>query len=99
MRSLCAVLAFAALLPAQDAREIVRRAVEGDKRNVEIARSYTFLRRQQQREMDGGGQVKKVESDTYDITLLEGSQYRRHVAHDDQPLSAKDHAKEEAKLQ
>lgn len=98
MRFLCAAFVFLPLLSAQDAREIVRRAVEGDKRNSEIARDYTFLQRQQEREIDAAGKVKKVESDTYDITLLEGSQYKRHVAHNDQPLSAKEQAKEEEKL-
>ncbi len=87
-----------AMLGAQDAREIVRRSLELDKRNAEIARSYTFIQRQQQREVDAGGQVKKIGSDTYDVTLMEGSPYRRHIAHDDLPLSPKEQAKEEEKL-
>jgi hypothetical protein len=87
-----------AILGAQDPREIVRRSLEIDKRNAEIARSYTYIQRQQQREVDAGGRVKKTESDTYDVTLLEGSSYRRHIAHDDRPLSPKDQAKEEEKL-
>src|SRR5690349_9070326 len=98
MRSLWAALAFASVLPAQDALEIVRRSIEFDQHNAEIARSYTFLQRQQQRELDGSGKAKRTESDTYDITLLEGSQYKRHVAHNDTPLSAKDQAAEEEKL-
>jgi hypothetical protein len=92
------VLALPPILAAQDAREIVRRSLEIDKRNTEISRTYTFVQRQQQREIDSGGRVKKVESETFDVTLLEGSPYRRHIAHNDQPLSAKDQAKEEEKL-
>jgi|SRR5215831_3738679 len=98
MRLLCCALFLVAGLRAQDAREIVLRSIELETKNGEIARNYTFLQRQQEREIDSGGNVKKVESDTYDITLLEGSQYRRHVAHNDQPLSARDQTKEEEKL-
>jgi len=91
-------LMLPALLAAQDAREIVRRSVDIDKRNSEIARNYTYIQRQQQREIDSSGRVKKVESETFDVTLLEGSPYRRHIAHDDKPLSAKEQAREEEKL-
>ena len=92
------MLCAPAVMIAQDAREIVRRSVEIDKRNSEIARNYTFLQRQQERDLDSSGKVKKTESDTFDMTLLEGSPYRRHVAHNDQPLSPKEQAKEEEKL-
>jgi hypothetical protein len=92
------ILAVPAILAGQDAREIVRRSLDIDKRNSEIARNYTFVQRQQERDIDSKGRVTKVESDTHDVTLLEGSPYRRHIAHNDRPLSAKDQAKEEEKL-
>jgi hypothetical protein len=92
------ILAAPAILAGQDARDIVRRSVELDKRNSEVARNYTFVQRQQQRDIDSNGRVKRVESDTHDVTLLEGSPYRRHIAHNDRPLSAKEQAQEEAKL-
>ena len=80
MRLLLLSLALPAVLSAQDPLEIIRRATELDRRNTEISRSYTFLQRQEQRD-------------------LEGSPYRRLVARDDKPLSAKDQRKEEEKLQ
>jgi len=98
VRALIVILAAAGLASAQDPGEIVRRSVEKDNRNAEIARNYTYLQRQQQREISSDGKVKKVESDTFDVTLLEGSPYRRRVAHNDQPLSPKDQAREEEKL-
>lgn len=87
-----------ALLQAQDVREIVRRSIDADQHNTEIARTYTFVQRQQQREIDSNGKVKKTESDTVDVTLMEGSGYRRHIAHNDQPLPPKEQAKEEERL-
>ena len=99
MRLLLLSLALPAVLSAQDPLEIIRRATELDRRNTEISRSYTFLQRQEQRDVDAGGKLKKTESETFDVTLLEGSPYRRLVARDDKPLSPKDQRKEEEKLQ
>ena len=88
-----------ALLGMQDPSEIVRRATELDRRNMEIARKYTYLERQEQRDMSAAGKVTKTESTTVDVTLLEGSPYRRIVARNDRPLSPKEQQEEEAKLQ
>lgn len=94
---LIALLCLPTILVAQDPREIVRRATEVDRGNTEIARNYTFLQRQEKRETDSSGKVKSVESETWDITLQEGSPYRRLIARNDQPLSEKDQKKEEEK--
>lgn len=86
------------LLFGQDAREIVRRAVERDSTNTQLARNYTFLQRQDVRELDGAGKVKNEKLETWDITLLEGSPYRRLVARNDQPIPAEEQLREEEKL-
>jgi hypothetical protein len=83
---------------AQDPVEIVRRAAELDRRDTEISRNYTYLQRQEQRELDTGGKVKRTQSETFDVTLLEGSPYRRLVAKEDHPLPPKEQLKEEEKL-
>jgi hypothetical protein len=99
VRLLLLTLALPAVLSAQDPLEILRRATELDQRNTEISRNYTFLERQEKRDLDSGGKLKKTESATVDVTLLEGSPYRRLVARDDKPLSPADQRKEEEKLQ
>ena len=99
MRLLLLTLALPAIVSAQDPLEIIRRATELDRRDTEIARSYTFLQRQERRDLDSRGRLTRTESETYDVTLLEGSPYRRLVARNDQPLSPKDQRKEEEKLQ
>ena len=96
-RLLCLLLP--AVVFAQDPVEIVRRAVELDRKDTEISRNYTFLERQEQRELDSGGKLKHTQSETFDVTLLEGSPYRRMVAKDDRPLPPKDQRKEEERLQ
>ncbi len=98
MRVLTLIVCLPAILAAQDPREIVRRSVEIDKKNAEIARSYTYLERHEDRDLDGSGKVKKTGIQTWDVTLLEGSPYRRLVARNDQPLSPREQKKEEDKL-
>ena len=93
------ILAVPAVVSAQNPVEIIRRATELDRRNTEISRSYTFLERQEQRDVNAAGKLTKTESTTVDVTLLEGSPYRRLVARNDQPLSPKDQRKEQEKLQ
>ena len=104
MRLLSILICIPALLPAQtgiaqDAREIVRRAVELDKSNAELIRGYTYLQRTEQRQTDSSGKVKEVESNTFAVTLEDGSPYRRLIAHNDQPLSPREQKKEEEKRQ
>ena len=98
MRFLALVICVPAVLAAQDVREIVRRSIEAESAGVELARNYTYLERQEERELDGSGKLKNLEVHTYDVTLLEGSPYRRLVAQNDQPLTAKEQKKEEEKL-
>ena len=81
-----------------DSREIVRKALELDGQNSKLAQNYTFLQRQETRELEHGGKVKSRKIETWDITWLEGSPYRRLVARDDRPLSAEEQQREEEKL-
>ena len=96
-------LAAAALLcgalSGQDARLIVRKAVEADARNAELARNYTFMEHSVQRQFDDLGRVKSVRSRLFDVTIQEQSPYRRLIARDGQPLSAAEQAAEMANLQ
>src|ERR1017187_932681 len=98
MRFLALSVWIPAVLAAQDARDIVRRAIDVEWAGVEAARNYTYLERQEERELDGSGKLKNREVHTYDVTLLEGSPYRRLVALNDQPLAPKEQKKEEEKL-
>lgn len=92
------LVAAASSLAAQDAREIVRRVVDRDRQNRTDARDYTYLQRQDMRELDRAGQVKSRKIETWDITLLEGSPYRRLVARNDRPLSPEEQKAESERL-
>jgi len=92
------VLPVAALRAADDPKEILRRALQRNAHNEEIARNYTYLRRQENRAYDSSGQVKHRESKTWDVTLLEGSPYTRLVQREDKPLPPKEEAEQQSAL-
>ncbi|HLK51045.1 MAG TPA: hypothetical protein VKT49_23045 [Bryobacteraceae bacterium] len=95
----CVVLLAAATgLPAQDVLDIVRRAVELDRRDSQSAPRYSYLQRQETRELDHSGQVKGRKIETWNIVWIEGSPYRRLVGRNDQPLSAEEQKAEEDRL-
>jgi hypothetical protein len=81
-----------------DGNEIVRRSFAASERNEELARLYTFHQRTEERALDKEGAVKSTKSKTHDVTLLDGSEYRRLIARDGQPLSPKEERKQQRKL-
>ncbi len=80
-------------------RELIRQVAGKDMENDKKQRDYTYLQREEDHELDGKGQVKSTETKTYEIMELYGGQVERLIAKNDKPLSQKDAAKEEAKIQ
>ncbi len=98
-RPLLLLLASAALSPGQvDTREVVRRAVAAEERNWKVARNYSFSQRVDLRYLDSQGRIKSQEVKSHEVTLLDGSPYRRLVACDDRPLPPVEEKKEQEKL-
>jgi hypothetical protein len=91
------LIAAPTAVPA-DAREIVRRSIAAELENSKRAKNYTFLQRTEERELDDSGQVKSKQSKTYDVTMLQGSNYRRLIERNDHPLLPKEEKKEQDKL-
>jgi hypothetical protein len=98
MRAILFLAAACTLAAAQDPREMVRRSVQLMDHNLAIARNYTFLERSETRELDSDGHVKTRKILLYDVTMLEGSPYRRLVGKDDHGLSPEEERIERKKL-
>lgn len=81
-----------------DVKEIIRRAIEADGKNDELAHNYTYQQHSVQTELDKDGKAKKQHSATHDITILYGEEYSRLIEKDGQPLSEKDARNEQEKL-
>ncbi len=99
MRLLLLLSLACSLLPAQDAHEIVRRAVDLDKNNDDNWRNFTYVQHQIDRQFEGSGKVKSEADRTWDVTFVEGSPYRRLIARNGQPLSAPEQRAEDDKMQ
>lgn len=80
-------------------KELIRKSADNDLQNDLKQRNYTYIQRSEAHFLDGNGELKKKESETDEIMVLYGEQVERKIAKDDQPLSAKDAAKEEKKIQ
>src|SRR5262245_51320338 len=88
----------AAFAADPDPTSIVRRSIAAENENARRARNYTFLQRTEDRDLDAKGEVKSRKSKTHDVTMLEGSSYRRLIERDDHPLSPAEEKLEQDKL-
>jgi len=80
-----------------DAKEIVRRALDVDQTNFQLARNYTYDEREELK-MLKGGKIKKDEINTYEVTILYDEPYSRRIRKNDKPLPDKEERKESEKL-
>ncbi|MCE5310806.1 MAG: hypothetical protein LLG20_24460 [Acidobacteriales bacterium] len=90
--------ALSAALYGQDARQIVRMAIERFNHSTSVGRQYGFFELDVQRQFDDEGKLKSTRSRTFDITTEEDSPYRRLVARDGKPLNVSENANEMAKF-
>jgi len=97
LRFLISVSLLTPLL-AQDAAEIVKKSLDRDADNYERSKNYTYLARQEERQLDSSGKAKSAESLTFDISILAGRRYERIVAKNDKPLPPKEEKQEQDKL-
>lgn len=87
------------LRAADDPKEIVRRALEVFDHESELVKQYTYVERTEERKLDGSGAVKSRDIKTWDVTELQGRQYRHLIQHNDKPLTPKEEQEEEARRQ
>jgi hypothetical protein len=81
-----------------DPLEIVRRSVEQDRLNFRRANDYSYVQHTEQRELDEQGRVRKVESRTFDVIVIDGEPYQKLIARNGKPLGEAEARKEQEKL-
>ncbi len=86
-------------LSASQIRELIRQVAEKDMENDKKQLDYTYIEREEEHRLDGKGQVKSTETTTHEVMMLYGDQIERLIAKNDKPLSAKDAAKEDERIQ
>src|SRR5437588_1799701 len=80
-------------------RALIRQVAEKDMENDKKQHDYTYVQRVEEHRLNGKGEVQKTEVRTSEIMMLYGDQIERLIAKDDKPLSEKDAAKEEERIQ
>jgi len=86
-------------LSQQQMQELFRVVADKDMENNKRQRDYTYTEREVQTNHDGKGHTKSTEVKTYEILEIAGEQVQRLIAKDDKPLSSKEAAKEDEKIQ
>jgi len=86
-------------LSAEQIRDLIHKVAENDIENDKRQRNYTFIERDVEHNLDGSGRTKSTETKTYEILNIYGEQVRRLIEKDDKPISQKDAAKEDEKIQ
>lgn len=80
-------------------QELFRIVADKDMENDKRQRDYTYTERDVEKQLDGNGQVKKTETKTFEVMDINGEQINRLIQKDDKPLSDKEAAKEEERVQ
>ncbi len=87
------------VIPQAQMQELFHVVAEKDLANDKRQRDYTYTERDVEKQLDGKGEVKKTEIKTFEVMDISGEQINRLVEKDDKPLSEKDAAKEEERVQ
>jgi len=79
--------------------QLFRIVAEKDIQNDNRQRDYTYIERDVENKLDGKGKPKSTETKTYEVLEIYGEQVQRLIEKDDKPLTGKEAAKEEEKIQ
>jgi len=88
-----------ATLANDQIKELIRKVAENDIANDKLLRDYTYTERQETKKLNKRGEITSTESKTYDVLQIYGETVEKLVAKNDKPLSEKDAAKEDEKVQ
>ena len=80
-------------------QQLFRVVADKDMENDKLLRNYTYIEREVETKLDRKGETRSTEVKTYDILEIYGEQVQRLTEKDDKPLSEKEAAKEEEKIQ
>jgi hypothetical protein len=87
------------ILSQQQMQQLFRVVADKDLENDKLLRNYTYIERDVESKLDGKGQTKSTEIQTYEVMEIYGEQVQRLIEKDDKPLSEKETKKEEEKIQ
>lgn len=80
-------------------KELIQKVAANDLENDKKQRDYTYIERDVDNNLDGKGNVKSKETKTYEVLEIYGEQVQKLIEKDDKPISEKEAAKENEKIQ
>lgn len=86
-------------LTSEEIKELIQRVADKDLENNKKLHNYTYSERQEEHKLNGKGEEVSTETKTFDVVQIYGESVYRLVAKNDKPLSEKEAAKEEEKIQ
>jgi hypothetical protein len=86
-------------LSTEQIRGLIQKVTDNDIQNDKKVRDYTWIERDVENSLDSKGHTKSTETRTYEVLNIYGEQVQRLIQKDDKPLSDKEAAKEEEKIQ
>jgi hypothetical protein len=86
-------------LTPEQIRNLIQKVAANDMENDKRQRDYTYVERDVENSLDGKGNRKSTETRTYEVLNIYGEQVQRLIEKNDKPISEKEAAKEEEKIQ
>jgi hypothetical protein len=86
-------------LTTDQIRDLIQKVAANDMENDKKQRDYTYIERDVTNSVDGKGRVKSTEIETYEVLNIDGEQVQRLIQKDDKPVSEKEAAKQEQKIE
>jgi hypothetical protein len=86
-------------LTPEQIKQLIQKAADNDSENDKKQRNYTYIEHEVRNRLDSKGRTKSTETMTYEILEVYGEPVQRLTEKDDKPLSQKEAAKEEEKIQ
>ena len=86
-------------LSKEQIRDLIQKVAANDIENDKKQRDYTYIERDVENSLDGKGNTKSTETKTYEVLNIYGEQVQRLIEKNDKPISDKEAAKEEEKIQ
>jgi hypothetical protein len=92
------LLLIAGTLLAQDPKEIVKRAMERDERNLAMLDTYMYERKTKIRTFEKDGRLKEDNEKVHEVFHVDGSEIERLLMKNGKPLSPKEEAEEQKRV-
>ena len=86
-------------LTTEQIRDLIQKVTANDMANDKKQRDYTYTERDVTSMLDGKGRTKSTENETYEVLNIDGEQVQRLIQKNDKPISEKDAAKQEEKIE